>query len=469
MRCWSSINRVPLFRNVDVGRPVASQDEHAAEPAVADRRKLLLSSQEPLRVRTRAAGIFLFLPLLTDLGFDSLVRKAGYPGTKMIPADAALLSLLALKLLRKERRSHIDDYNVDEGLGLFAGLNVLPKKSFATDYSYRTQRQQQEQLLGAWVKKLSPMLLPEARTFSLDFHPIPYRGEEAVLENHYIPCRGQACPSVQTFFAQEHEKQVFCYANANLTHNEQKKEMMRFVDYWQDLTGRNPEWLYFDSKLTTYSELSELNSRKVYFVTIRRRGSGILKRLEQSAKSDWRPATIDIPKRRQKRIHYLDETIRLDEYDGTLRQIAVTGLGREQPTLFLTNHPKALPREMIMNYARRNGIEDGLGTNVNFFHMDNLSSEVRLNVDLDVTLTVIANSCYRWLASKLKGFEHAKPKQLSRKFIETSGEIEVMANRTVQVTFDRRCHNPILREAALDQDCRPIPWLNRFRLEFDYR
>ena len=387
----------------------------------------------------------------------------------MIPADAALLSLLALKLLRKERLSHIDDFNEDEGLGLFAGLNVLPKKSFATDYSYRTQRQQQEKLLGSWVKKLSPILLPEAKAFSLDFHPIPYRGEEAVLENHYIPCRGQACPSVQTFFAHEHEKQVFCYANANLTRDEQSKEVLRFVDYWKDLTGQNPDWLYFDSKLATYSDLSELNSRNVHFMTIRRRGSAILKRLEQIPKSDWKPATIDIPKRRHKRIQYLDETIQLDDYEGTLRQIAVTGFGREQPTLFLTNHLEASPREMIMNYARRNGIEDGLGTNVNFFHMDNLSSEVRLNVDLDVTLTVIANSCYRWLASKLKGFEQAKPKQLSRKFIETSGEIEVMPNRILRVTFDRRCHNPILREAALDKDARKIPWLKGYRLEFDYR
>jgi hypothetical protein len=453
---------------VEAGRPVTSSDEPAA-PDVADRQALNLSSTEPLRVRTRAAGIFLFLPLLAEMGFDSLVQKAGYPGTKMIPADAALLSLLALKLLRKERLSHIDDFNVDQGLGLFAGLNVLPKKSFATDYSYRTQRQQQEKLLGAWVKKLSPLLLPEAKSFSLDFHPIPYRGEEALLQNHYIPCRGQACPSVQTFFAQEHEKQVFCYANANLTRDEQTKEVLRFVDYWKDLTGRNPEWLYFDSKLTTYAELSELNARKVYFVTIRRRGPALLKRLEQTPKSDWKTATIDIPKRRNKRIQYLDENIRLDDYEGTLRQIATTGLGRQQPTLFLTNHPAALPRAMIMNYARRNGIEDGLGTNVNFFHMDNLSSEVRLNVDLDVTLTVIANSCYRWLASKLKGFDHAKPKQLSRKFVETSGEIEVLPNRRLRVMFDRRCHNPILRETALDKNAPAIPWLKGYRLEFDYR
>ena len=185
--------------------------------------------------------------------------------------------------------------------------------------------------------------------------------------------------------------------------------------------------------------------------------------------TDWTSAVIDIPKRRQKRIRYVEEDVTLDGYEGTIRQIAVKGLGRPQPTLFLANHPDASPRDLIMNYARRNGIEDGLGTNVNFFHMDNLSSEVRLNVDLDVTLTVVANGCYRWLASRLKGFEKAKPKQLSRKFVETSGVVEVTPNRTLRVTFDRRSHNPILREAALDKDSRTIAWLKRYRIEFDYR
>ena len=386
----------------------------------------------------------------------------------MIPADAAILSLLVLKLLRKERLSHIDDYNVDPALGLFAGLNVLPKKSFATDYSYRTQRSNQQQLLGSWIKQVAPVLLPEAKSFSLDFHPIPYRGDEALLENHYIPCRGVACPSVQAFFAQDHKNHVFCYANANLMRDEQTAEVLRFAEYWKDLTGQFPEWLYFDSKLTTYAELSELNVRKISFVTIRRRGTRLINRLNLIPQSQWTSATIDIPKRRHKKIWYLDEIIRLSNYDGQLRQIAVTGLGRERPTLFLTNHLTESPREIIMNYARRNGIEDGLGTNVNFFHMDNLSSEVRLNVDLDVTLTVIANSCYRWLANRLKGFQHAKPKQLSRKFIETSGEIEITPNRILLVTLDRRCHNPILREAALDKDSPPIPWLGGYRIQFQF-
>lgn len=438
-------------------------------PAVADRRELTLSTSESLRLRTRVAGIFLFLPLLARLGFDKLACTAGYPGSNMVPADAALLSLLTLKLLDKERRSHIDDLNFDKAAGLFAGLNILPKKSFVTDYSYRTNRDHQQQLLAGWLQQLSPLLLPDANAFSLDFHPIPYRGEQAVLENHYIPCRGQAGPSVQSFFAQDHKNQVFCYANANLTRDEQSGEITRFVEFWQQVTGHDPDWLYFDSKLTNYAELSRLNQRGgVHFVTIRRRGPALLKRLSDRPESDWTPAVIDIPKRRHKRIRYLEQEVSLGDYDGPVRQITVKGLGRKHPTLFLTNDFDARPRDLITNYARRNGIEDGIGTNVNFFHMDCLSSEVRLNVDMDVTLTIIANGCYRWLARQLKGFEKAKPKQLYRKFVETAGRIEVAPNRRLPITFDRRSHNPILREAALDQDSPPIPWLNNHRIEFAY-
>ncbi len=436
---------------------------------MADRRRLVLSAAEPLRLRTRVAGLFLFVPLLARLGFSESVREAGYAGSRMVPADAALLSLLALKLLDKERRSHIDDFNFDEALGLFAGLNILPKKSFATDYSYRAGPDQQRRLLASWVKRLAPLLLPEASAFSLDFHPIPYRGDTAVLENHYIPGRGTAHASVQSFFAQEHESRVFCYANANLTRDEQPAEVLRFVEFWHDLTGHDPEWLYFDSKLTTYAELSRLNQRGVHFVTIRRRGASLVRKLLARPPGDWTGAVIDIPKRRQKHVRYLEQPVRLPDYEGPVRQIAVTGLGREAPTLFLTNHFEARPRDVITNYARRNRIEDGLGTNVNFFHLDCLCSEVRLNVDLDVALTVIANGCYRWLASRLKGFDKAKPKQLYRKFVETGGVIEVTAGRTLLVTFDRRSHNPVLREAALDRECPTIPWLRGYRAEFHYR
>jgi hypothetical protein len=405
--------------------------------------------------------------LLARLHFDQLVRAASYPGSRLIPAASALLSLLALKLLAKERRSHIDDFNCDEALGLFAGLNILPKKSFATDYSYRTQRPQQQRLLAGWVKALAPLLFPAATAFSLDFHAIPYRGDPSGLDNHYLANRGKAGPSILTLFAQEHDSRVLCYANANLTRADQDGEPLRFVEFWHELTGADPAWLYFDSKLVPYAELQRLNQRRVSFVTIRRRGAAVLRRLRNLPASCWRKAVIDIPKRRHQVIRYTEEHVRLRGYEGAVRQMAVTGLGREQPTLFLSNNFTETVRDLIIRYAQRNRIEDGIGISVNFFHLDCLASEVRLNVDLDVALTVVANGCYRWLARQLHGLDKAAPKQLFRKFVETAGVVAVEAEQVV-VHLDKRCHNPILREAALDATPFAIPWLGNKTLAFAF-
>ena len=192
-------------------------DDSELAIAIADIEALSL---EPGRLWliTRHAGVFLFLPLLAQLGFDQLVEQAGYPGTKMVPAANALMSLLVLKLLDKERLSHIDDFNCDEALGLFAGLNILPKKSFATDYSYRTVRASRKTSPGMGDKAVPSFVPREADSFSLDFHAIGHRGEETDLENHYQPLRhGQAGPSVLTFLRDGAKSRVLCYANANLT------------------------------------------------------------------------------------------------------------------------------------------------------------------------------------------------------------------------------------------------------------
>jgi len=135
--------------------------------------------------------------------------------------------------------------------------------------------------------------------------------------------------------------------------------------------------------------------------------------------------------------------------------------------LFRVMNVEEKARSVISRYAGRNRVEDGLGTAVNFFHLDCLASEVRLNVDLDTVMTVLANGCYRWLGRQLRGFEKAAPKQLYRRFVETAGTVVTEANRIV-VQFDRRCHNPILREAALDREAAPIPWLGNRRIRFAF-
>jgi hypothetical protein len=267
-------------------------------------------------LKTRAAGLFLFLPLLARLGLDALVREAGYARSRIVPAAAALLSLLTLKLLDKEWRSHIDDFKFEGAPRLFNGLKILPKKSLATDYSYRAGPDRQWRLRAGWMKRLVPVLMPGANAIALRFHPIPYRGDEAVSKNHYIPGRVLARASVHSLFAQKHERGVLCSANDNLARAEQPAEFLRFVEFWHDLTGHDPEWLYFDSTLMTDAELLRFNLRDVHFVIIRHCGARLVQTILRLPAGDRTVAVIDIPKRRQKRVRYLEQPVRLRDYDG---------------------------------------------------------------------------------------------------------------------------------------------------------
>jgi hypothetical protein len=231
------------------------------------------------RLRTRVAGIFLLLPWLAQLQFEQLVTPAGSPGSRLVPATRALRSLLALQLLDKERRSHLSDCNFAEALGLFAGLNVLPKTTCATDDSYRPQREYQPRFLAGGLTHLAPLLLSDAAAFCLDFHPIPSRGDPTGLDTHDSAQRGKAGTRVLTFFAHEPHRRLLGYANAHLTRADQAGELRRFIEFWHTIAGRNPQWLSFDSKRAPYPELSRVNQRGIWFVTIRRRGAAVLRRL----------------------------------------------------------------------------------------------------------------------------------------------------------------------------------------------
>jgi transposase len=434
-------------------------------PAVADVRELDVAEGRSLY--SRVAGVFLFLPFLLEAGLEAIVAQAKMAGSKMIPPVSYVLSLLALKLLDKERKSHISDWNFDEALGWFAGLNVLPKTTATADYTYRLVEGQHNRLLAEWVRATYPILCPQgASTFALDFHPIPHRGEATGLENHYVPLRGKAVQSVQTCFARAVDRPMLCFAHADIVRAEQDEMVLQFVRYWKELTGVNPDWLYFDSKATTYRVLDELRKDKIFFITIRRRGSRLIERLAARPTKEWTAAVIDTPQRRHQHIRYLDDRVRLDGYGAPCRQVAAQ-LGRPSPTLFLTNNQTASGRDIITRYLGRNTIENDLGINVNFFHLDCLASEVRLNVHTDVVMTVLANGCYRWLSQRLKGCTTMEPKQLYRKFVETGGHVTVRGDELL-VALDRRSHNPILAQAHLDQHPRPIPWLagKRLRLTF---
>jgi hypothetical protein len=425
-------------------------------PDIADARACPL--EEGRRFPTQVAGLFLFFPLLLDLDLPQAVIGAGLPGSEQIPPLQAVLALLVPKLLGKRRISHISDLCCDEGAGLFAGLNVLPKVTYATDYSYMTERAMTEQLIAAVITK-TPLGDPPL-SFNLDFHAIPFRGFEPDLENHWVPMRNRAVPSVMAFVAQAVGQRVICHATANLLREEADTMVPKFADYWKERTGHYPARLLFDSRATTYAGLSQLTQRKVGFITIRHRGSGMLARVARLPAESWQHCQITQAKGKRRQVRYVEESVRLEGYEGTVRQLIVTGLGHESLTFFLTNdQPRVLTaREVIQTYASRNHVENHLGEQITFFHLDCLCSDVRLNVDFDLTLTVLADLLYRKLAHRLRGFARTGPARLFRKFIDTPGFVEVTATEII-VRLVKRAHNPLLKEAGLTQPTPPVPWL----------
>lgn len=447
-----------LARRTDEERPAVVRPEIAA---VADVKELDLSPRE---FRTKFGGLFLFLPYLATMPLDKIFRQAGLPGSKMIPAGQAMRSLLGLKLFGNARYSHVMSSVFDEGLALFAGLNVIPKRSFLTEYSCRIDPGSYPKLMRLWFEAMNPLGLERGNSFDLDFHTIPFHGEEALVEKHYVSKRSRRQKGILAFLAQDASTRVFCYANAQLRKEDQNDEILRFIDFWKERTGKYPEELIFDSKLTTYANLNRLNEKSIAFMTLRRRSLKMMRAIAQEPTSAWRRIELDGVARAYKTPRIIDRKTNIEGYHGPIRELTITDLGHEEPTLLLTNQLQRSPAKLIGRYAQRMIIENNIADSIDFFHMDALSSAVAMKVDCDLQLTLMASSLYRLLATDIgNGYQTAKSRHIFRDFIEATAHVTI-DEQGIQVRFQKRAHNPYLIAAGFAKKEIVIPWLGEKRL-----
>jgi transposase len=423
----------------------------------------------PGRADTRLAGLLLAVPDLLALDLPALARAAGYPGTRVIPAVSWLLSLLALKLTGTRRVSHVDDLLDDPAAGLFAGLAVLPKKSALTSYSYRLTHDHQRSFLAALDAKLIAAGLAgsDEGIFDLDFHAVMHWGADPVLEKHYVPTRSQRARSVLTFFAQDSGTHNLVYANADLSKATQAREVIAFCDHWKAVSGHDPKMLVMDQKVTNQAVLGELDARGVKFLTLRMRSPALTQHINSLRPADFKTITLDRPGPHNKPKVHQDKAVTLTSYPRTVRQLIVTGLGRDAPTVIITNQCQATIRNLISQYARRMTIEQRLAEIIRSFCADALSSTVNLNVDLDIMLCVLAQALLAAFRTRLgAGYATATPDTLQRRFLDSSGTITTGGD-TITVRIDRRAYSPVLRQASLPADT-TVPWWHGRRLHFEF-
>jgi hypothetical protein len=413
------------------------------------------------------AGLFLLVPGIVELGLHELAGECGYPSTKVLSAWHSLGSLLLAKCARKPRVSHTHALADDEALGLLLGLTALPKATHLTSYSYRVRRTSNEQLLRGLTRQLRKLgLATGEQGFNLDFHAIRHHGTDTPLEKHYVPRRSQRTRAVLTFFAQDHASTEMVYSNADLTKAEQAREIIAFADYWQNVAGQDPGLLVFDSKLTTYKVLSELTERGIRWLTLRERGPKLMTDLQALPASEWKTVRVERSGRyRQPQIH--DQFVKIKDIEAPVRQLAVRNIGREQPTLLITNDIERTTKQLFARYAERMGIENELDAYISGFHLDALSSGLPLNVDLDTTLTVIAGNLYRLLAHKLPRYEHATPDRIWRHFLDSTGTLH-LTDDALTLDLHVRTYHPVLIDAGLTEQTTPIPWLDGRQLRFRF-
>ncbi|MBT9161189.1 MAG: hypothetical protein DDT26_02493 [Dehalococcoidia bacterium] len=398
------------------------------------------------------AGVFLFAPFLAQFNLERIVTAL--PGTKSLTAANYFLSLLALKLLGTERLSHVGDHAFDPGLGLFTGLNVLPKSTALSTYGYSLDAGHTEGLQKAFVEEASALGLYRKEVINLDFHTVPHFGDESVLEKHWAGARNKVMKGVLTLFAQDADSKLIVYTAADIQRREADGQVLDFLAFWKEINPRSFSTLVFDSKFTTYENLVELDIMEINFITLRRRGKNLIKQAE--ALGPWKRVQIPHAKRKYANPLVHDSLITLRGYHGPIRQIVMRDNGREQPAFLITNDLESPVELVIGNYARRWRVENGIAEAVKFFHLNALSSPILIKVQLDVITTMIADTLYWMLAQKLRGFEECDAPKLYRHYIRGGATVAVN-NGQVTVTYPKRAHNPALRAVPWDKLPTTIP------------
>ncbi len=432
---------------------------------IAEKSKKLDMSDE--RFTSQLAGILCFLPFIKEYGFDKAIERSSYPGTSAIGKMSSILAVLALKLSNIKRYSMDDLWCMDRGMGLFAGLNVLPKASWYSSYSSRVTREMNIDFL----KNLYEIFDKKgflSDTANLDFSTIPYWGDDDTFENNWSGKRNKAMASMLTLLVQDPDSGIICYGDLTLRHSRQNDAILEFLDFYKENENRQTKlkYLIFDSKLTTYENLNKLNKWSIKFVTIRRRGAKLLQRINEIKPSEWKKVRVSRSNGKSREVKVFEERAIVKDYEGELRQIYITGNGKIKPAIIITNDFESKVETILRKYSRRWLVEKEISEHIEFFHLNRNSSGIVIKVDFDLTMTILAHNLYRVFSKELEGYSHCDANKIFDRFVYNAGEIEIK-DKNIIVKLKKKRHLPILLECMNGMKKYKLEWLDNYKITVD--
>jgi hypothetical protein len=412
-----------------------------------------------------SAGILALLPYIKKYGIDTLIEKSDYPQTKQISKINSILSFIALKASDIKRYTADNMWCMDRGLGLFAGLNVLPKAAWFSSYSHRVTRSMNLNFLKSLHNKwVSEGLLSD--TVNLDFTTVPYWGNNEHLENNWSGKRNKALPSMLAVLAQDSDSGIIDYGDTNVMHENESAVVLEFLDFYRSGTdkGKNLKYLIFDSKFTNYENLSKLDNDNVKFITIRKRGKNILERLNSLPAKKWKSYRIERAGNKKATIKVYDETLFLKTYNKEIRQISIKGHGKIKPATIILNDFDIKSADVVRKYARRWIVEKEISEQIEFFHLNNVSSSMVIKVDFDLTMSILTHNIFRLFANNTGRYKHISDNSIYEKFLKNSAEIVIDTN--IEIKFKKKRNLPLLLENNKNLEEQKYFWLNDKKIIF---
>jgi hypothetical protein len=308
--------------------------------------------------------------------------------------------------------------------------------------------------------------LYDRQIINLDFHTVPHFGDESVLETHWAGARNKRMKGALTLFAQDAQSKLILYSAADIKAEEADSQVLQFMSFWESIQKGIKPTLIFDSKFTTYPHLSSLNEQGIKFITLRRRGKKMVEQIEDL--SPWNKIHIPHAKRKFPNLTVHESNIELSGYQGDVRQVILTGNGRERPSFLISNDFESPVELLVANYARRWRVENVIAEGVKFFSLNALSSPILTKVHFDVVMTMIADTLYSMLSQKLRGFESCDAPKIFRNFIRGKAKVKIDKSR-LTVTYPRKAHNPILRAIPWSRLPEKISWLDDYRIDLKFK
>jgi transposase len=427
--------------------------------------KSIVFDEKKVCFSTQIAGILCFLIYVKKYNIDQLINSSNYPGTKALPKLNSILAFLALKLSNFSRYSADDVWCMDRGIGIFAGLNVLPKAAWFSSYSSRVTRDMNIVFLRSLNKLWGEHNLLSDTT-NLDFTAIPYWGEEDILENNWCGKRNKSLLSILAAVGQDPDLGIITYGDTSVRHDSEKDVVIEFLDFYRGSNQGNLKYLVFDSKFTTYENLRKLDEQEIKFITIRRRGKRIVEELDKLSKDNWTNIRVKCSKGKTRELKVIDQTIFLKVYNKDIRQIVITGNGKIKPALIISNDFTLKKEEIVYKYARRWLVEKTISEQTYFFHLNQVSSSMVIKVDFDLTMTILAYNLYRLFSRDLEGFKNATAQTLYNKFVNNGGVVNITESN-VKVLLKKKRNLPALLTLLSQQKSLKIPWLGNRNLNIE--